>query len=100
MNAQLKKGVLSLCVLSRLNQKDSYGYDIYQAIDKVLGISESTIYPILRKMEHGGYLETYLKASPEGPARKYFKITDKGRRQLDALSAEWEQFVGRIHQLI
>ncbi|MFH5881673.1 PadR family transcriptional regulator, partial [Liberiplasma polymorphum] len=100
MSVQLKKGVLDLCVLSRLKHNDTYGYDIYQFIDKVLGISESTIYPILRKMVHEGYLDTYLKESPDGPARKYFSITRKGRKRLDDLTDEWDGFVRRVEQLV
>ena len=100
MSVQLKKGVLDLCVLSRLKHNDTYGYDIYQSLDRVLGISESTIYPILRKMVHEGYLDTYLKESPDGPPRKYFSITRKGRKQLDDLTDEWDGFVRRVEQLV
>lgn len=100
MSIQLKKGILDLCVLSRLKYDDTYGYDIYQSIDKILGISESTIYPILRKMVHEGFLDTYLRESPDGPPRKYFKITRKGRIQLEQLSDEWDGFKRRVEDLI
>lgn len=100
MSIQLKKGVLDMCVLSSLSYQDSYGYDIYQTIDKTLGISESTIYPILRKLVKEGYLTTYLRESPDGPARKYFKITRLGRKHLDTLLVDWDQFTKDVDSLL
>lgn len=100
MSTQLKKGVLDMCVLSSLSYQDSYGYDIYQTIDKTLGISESTIYPILRKLVKEGYLTTYLRESPDGPARKYFKITRLGRQHLDTLLSDWDQFTKDVNSLL
>lgn len=85
MNVQLKKGVLDLCVLHLLIEKPTYGYDIYQQMKEVWNISESTIYPILRKMVQVTWLTTYLEASPEGPPRKYFKITKEGHKAHHAL---------------
>lgn len=100
MSIQLKKGILDLCVLSKLSLNDSYGYDIYQTINNVLGISESTIYPILRKMVKEGYLTTYLQESPEGPARKYFKITRLGKKHLQNLKDNWITFVKDVNSLL
>ncbi len=100
MDTQLKKGVLDLCVLSIIDEKDTYGYFIYQAIDYVLGISESTIYPILRRLVKEGYLTTYLKPSVHGPARKFFKLTDIGRTHLNSLQDAWQTFEYKVNQLI
>ena len=100
MDIQLKKGVLDLCVLSRLSYQDTYGYDIYQTLDRVLGISESTIYPILRKMVNEGYLTTYLKASFNGPPRKYFKMTQLGRKKLESRMREWDDFIKGVESLL
>lgn len=99
-SVQLKKGVLDLCVLGRLSTGDTYGYDIYQSINKVLGISESTIYPILRKMVNEGYLTTYLQESPDGPPRKYFKITKKGLEMYHKMYQEWQTLVRQVDYLI
>jgi len=100
MDIQLKKGVLDLLVFNIINHEDTYGYEIYQAIDKVLNISESTIYPILRKMVKEGFLDTYLKASNEGPPRKYFTITIHGKKRYKALCDEWENFKNSIEELL
>ncbi len=100
MGAQLKKGILELVVLSKINDKDTYGYDIYQTINKRMGISESTIYPILRKLTKEGYCETYLKPSQLGPARKYFKITTRGSNKLKTLNDDWMRFEKVVNILI
>ncbi|TVP95924.1 MAG: PadR family transcriptional regulator [Acholeplasmatales bacterium] len=100
MSVQLKKGVLDLCVLSILAKQDTYGYDIYQSINNILGISESTIYPILRKMVSESLLETRLRESPDGPARKYFTMTPLGKRRYVALKEAWQAFVSRVDGLI
>ncbi len=92
MSPQLKKGVLKLCVLSKLNKSDRYGYEIYQEINQALEISESTIYPILRGFIKDGICITYLAESNEGPPRKYFKITDSGRKLYAKLYDEWSDF--------
>ncbi len=99
MNTQLKKGVLDLCILSIIKEKESYGYDIYQSINKILNISESTIYPILRKFVKENYCETYLQESTEGPPRKYFRITNVGASWLETLNQEWKNFQKTINIL-
>ena len=100
MDIQLKKGVLGLCVLGTLADKDDYGYNIYRMINEALGISESTIYPILRKMVKQGLLQTALRDSPDGPPRKYFTITQKGLEELNTLKASWTTFKGRVERFI
>ena len=100
MDVQLKKGVLDLCVLSIVSKAPSYGYDIYQNINAVFTISESTIYPILRKMVTEDYLQTYLEESPEGPPRKYFKITEIGLSRLRYLLDEWRTMNAHVNHII
>ncbi|MCF7926652.1 MAG: PadR family transcriptional regulator [Candidatus Izimaplasma sp.] len=100
MSIQLKKGVLEMLVLSKINAKDSYGYDIFQQISKNMSISESTIYPILRKMTKAGLTKTYLKESQEGPPRKYFKLSEKGKKKLDILLRDWEKFQRVVNRMI
>jgi len=100
MSTQLKKGVLELVVLSRIAQADSYGYDIYQYIDNYMSISESTIYPILRKLTNEGLCSTYLRESNEGPPRKYFKVTRLGMERLDELTVDWNQFKRVVNTMI
>ncbi|QVK21317.1 PadR family transcriptional regulator [Mycoplasmatota bacterium] len=100
MSTQLKKGVLELCVLNILENQDSYGYDIYQAVNEKMMISESTIYPILRKLVKEGLCTTYLKESTEGPPRKYFKTTEMGNKKLDVLKNNWINFCRTVNLMI
>jgi PadR family transcriptional regulator PadR len=100
MSAQLKKGVLEMVVLSKIAHADSYGYDIYQEINTYMAISESTIYPILRKLTKEGLCSTYLRESNEGPPRKYFQITRLGVDRLHELKMDWKKFERVVNTMI
>ena len=100
MNPQFKKGVLNLCVLALVAQKDRYGYELVQAISANVSISEGAVYPLLRRLTMDGYFTTYLKESAEGPPRKYYTITDQGKAHLDELQTEWELFTAGVNALI
>jgi PadR family transcriptional regulator PadR len=93
---QFKKGVLELCVLYLLQNTDRYGYELTQRVDKHISLTEGALYPILRRLVKEGYCETYLKESSNGPARKYYKITEEGRNYLIELSSEWDVFVKNV----
>ncbi|NLY86199.1 MAG: PadR family transcriptional regulator [Tissierellia bacterium] len=100
MNIQFKKGVLELCVLSLLNRRDFYGYELVDHISKYINISEGTIYPLLRRFRSEGYVTTYLKESQEGPPRKYYKLTDRGKESFEVLEIEWENFVNGVNNIL
>ncbi len=100
MNVQLKKGVLDVCVLRLLKEEPTYGYDIYQKIHQVMPISESTIYPILRKMVQQHWVTTSLENSSEGPPRRYFKLTGLGHQMLEVFMVEWQEFQLQIQTLL
>lgn len=100
MNVQFKKGALELCVLVLLDKKDLYGYELAQRISDQIEISEGTIYPLLRRLTKEMYFSTYLVESREGPSRKYYRLTDKGRTYLHELLAEWTQFTSAVNALI
>ena len=100
MDVQFKKGVLEMCVLSLLTEKDRYGYELVSEISKNISISEGTIYPLLRKLKTEGYVTTYLKESREGPPRKYYKITSKGTKMSKSMTSEWKNFSKKVNNLI
>ena len=100
MNIQFKKGVLELCVLVVLCRKDYYGYELVQAISKNIDIAEGTIYPLLRRLTKEGYFTTYIKESAEGPARKYYQISQKGREYQAVLRQEWDRFIAGVAVLL
>ncbi len=81
MDIQLKKGSLEVCVLSALLRQDSYGYKIIQSLENVVDISESTLYPILRRLEQSDCLQ-YYTVEHNGRLRKFYHITDKGRDKI------------------
>lgn len=97
---QFKKGVLELCVLVLVDKQDRYGYELVQKISKQIEISEGSVYPLLRRLTKEEYFTTYLQESSEGPSRKYYKLTDKGRAYLYQLIDEWNEFSRGVNQLI
>jgi PadR family transcriptional regulator PadR len=100
MDTQFKKGVLELCVLSILKTRDYYGYELVQKISKTISISEGTIYPLLRRLQKEGYLKTYFGESKEGPSRKYYQLTKKGKEREKELKTEWKSFSEKTKELI
>lgn len=97
---QLKKGVLTLCVLALLNRHDSYAYEIASTLSDAIAMGEGTIYPLMRRMQSDGQVETYLVESPSGPSRKYYRLTDAGRRALDAQTTEWRAFAHAVESVL
>lgn len=100
MNVQFKKGVLELCVLAVLEEKDCYGYELVHTISENIHISEGTIYPLMRRLSQEGYFTTYLKESSGGPPRKYYRLTDVGRKELDRQRSEWLEFMQGVRNII
>ncbi len=100
MDIQLKKGVLELCVLKLLEKRDWYGYELVSEISKTIVIAEGTIYPLLRRVKEDGYVTTYLKESTEGPPRKYYNLTSKGKDVCKKLEREWVDFAIRVNKFI
>lgn len=100
MNAQFKKGVLELCVLTMIARKDYYGYELVEEISKELEISEGTLYPILRRLTEEKYFETYLQESSEGPPRKYYRMTKLGKDFQKDQFKQWLEFNKKIEKII
>lgn len=100
MNTQFKKGILELCVLAKLQQKDRYGYELVSSISKVIDVSEGTIYPLLRRLSNDELVETYLKESKEGPSRKYYALSKKGKTTYKEMLKEWKSFSKDVAKLL
>ena len=92
MDIQLKRGLLDVCVLSAIKNEPSYGYRIIKDIKPYVEISESTLYPILRRLEAAEYL-TVRTAEHSGRLRKYYSITKAGRERIAAFAEEWKEIV-------
>ena len=98
MDVQLKRGLLDVCVLAAIKNEDSYGYQIVKDMKPYVEISESTLYPILRRLE-GAELLTVRKAEHNGRLRKYYHITPLGLARIEAFKAEWQEIMA-IYQFI
>lgn len=92
MDIQLKRGLLDICVLAAIKNKDSYGYQIIKDMKPFVEISESTLYPILRRLEASELL-TVRSAEHNGRLRKYYRITEKGLARIADFREEWKQIL-------
>ncbi len=97
---QLKKGALELCVLALLSQHDSYAYEIASRLADTIGMGEGTIYPLMRRLQNDGLVETYLVESSAGPPRKYYRLTDAGRSSFTSQRAAWNSFSGAVQGIL
>ncbi len=88
MDTQRKKGLLDVCVLAVLSRGPSYGYELLGTVSRCIPISESTLYPILKRLEAGGCLSTY-KEEYNGRIRKYYRLTEAGRKRIRDFLEEW-----------
>ena len=98
LDPQMKRGLLETCVLSALCREDSYGYKIVKDLSAYVKISESTLYPILRRLDSSGCLNVY-SVEHNGRLRKIYSITRKGQEQISAFLNDWEE-IARMHDLI
>lgn len=98
---QVRKGLLDLCVLNAIRDGEVYGYEIVKRLREMDGlvISEGTIYPILSRLKRDELVETFLRESPEGPARKYYRLTSSGRERLERMNERWDAIAGSVQTL-
>ncbi len=99
MDAQMKKGLLDICVLFVLKKEDTYGYKLTQEITGLLNTSESALYPVLRRLEGQGLLETY-SAEYSGRLRKYYRITAEGITRFNEMKMELKQLKDIIEYIM
>lgn len=99
--SQLRRGVIEHCVLALLRQGESYAFDIARVLAaRGLVTSEGTIYPLLARLRRDALVETSWRESSEGPPRRYYQITDRGRRVVDAFATEWSAFRDAVDTLL
>ncbi len=92
MDIQIKRGLLDVCVLAAIQNEDSYGYRIIKDVKPYVEISESTLYPILRRLESAELL-TVRAVEHNGRLRKYYHITEAGRARIAAFAEEWKEIM-------
>ncbi|MFA5481496.1 MAG: PadR family transcriptional regulator [Bacilli bacterium] len=98
MDIQLKRGLLEVCVLAELEKGDSYGYQIVKDISPIVEISESTLYPILKRLETSNCLRVF-SIEHNGRLRRYYRVTETGKLRIKDFIREWEQ-VMKVYSFI
>ncbi len=100
--SQLLHGVLDMCLLSIIDEDPSYGYEMVRKLrDRGLDLaSEGSIYPLLSRLQKQGIIEGYLVQSSEGPARKYYRMSQQGTDVLEQWLAEWSQFRNSVDAVL
>ena len=98
MDSQMKKGMMEACILSVLSRGDSYGYQLIKDMEPIMRLSESTLYPVLRRLEAAGCLTVY-SVEHNSRLRKYYAITDEGRKRIADFMNEWAE-VRRVYDFI
>ena len=99
MGFKIESALLEACVLSVLSKGDTYGYVLTQSMKQVLDISESTLYPVLRRLQKNEYLRTYDQPY-QGRNRRYYSVTDKGKEQFEIYKKEWKEYKEQIDSLL
>ncbi len=104
MNKNLLGGSLGMLLLHLLNEKDRYGYDIIRELEvrseAAFVMQEGTLYPVLHKLENKGLVKSYMTESETGRKRKYYKITDRGIKQLSEEKEEFERFAKSVRLVV
>ena len=98
MDIQLKRGLLDVCVLAAIKNEDSYGYQIIKDMRPYVELSESTLYPILRRLEAANLLTVYT-VEHNGRLRKYYHITEQGIKRISDFKEEWKEILA-IYQFV
>jgi PadR family transcriptional regulator PadR len=101
-STQLLKGTLDMCLLAMLARQPCYGYEMVQQLARqgLDLVSEGSIYPLLSRLQHHGYIEGYWVPSTEGPKRKYYRLLPAGAKQLAHWQADWETFAQAVAQIL
>lgn len=96
---QLGASLLDACVLAILSREDTYGYILTQNVRQIMNISESTLYPVLRRLQKEEFLVTYDQAF-QGRNRRYYRITNKGRTKLNEYIIEWNIYKENVDKVL
>lgn len=99
MAIQLGSVLLDACVLAVVMREDTYGYKLTQEVKQIMDVSESTLYPVLRRLQKDGYLRTYDKTF-QGHNRRYYTVTEKGREQFQQFYDQWKRMRVKIDEVM
>ena len=99
MAIHLGSVLLDACVLAVVMREDTYGYKLTQEVKQIMDVSESTLYPVLRRLQKDGYLRTYDKTF-QGRNRRYYTVTEKGREQFQQFYDQWKRMRVKIDEVM
>ncbi|MEM3444753.1 MAG: PadR family transcriptional regulator [Thermoplasmata archaeon] len=103
-SAELKKGIIPLCILASLAKERKYGFQIIKELRELssgyLDLKEGTLYPALHRLEQKGYVKSDWVIQEQGIPRKYYVLTEEGRAALQKLLAEWEKVIGSVERVV
>jgi len=99
---QMRKGLLELCIVNLLGQGEMYAYDLVKQLTRIQGVvvTEGTVYPLVSRLKKAGLVQTRLVESSSGPARKYYSLTDEGKRAMALMNKYWKELVTGINKLV
>lgn len=100
--SQVRRGVVELAVLATIARGETYGYRIVEQLHALPGLAftESTVYPVLTRLAGEGALAVRTEPSPAGPPRRYYRLTDAGRRRLGQMAGGWKDLAGSVTRLL
>jgi PadR family transcriptional regulator PadR len=101
---ELKRGTLEMILLRLISERQMYGYELVSTLERKAGvlfrIKEGTLYPVLYRLEKAGYIESRWETLERGVPRKYYQLTDTGKKYLQARMAEWKEFTAAISRVL
>ncbi len=100
MNTQFKKGIVEMCVLSLMENKDLYGFEVIESLATAIDVNENTVYPILRRLTAQQLFSTYVEQTSLGAPRKYYHLTDLGKEKLNEYRKEWQSFLNGVSKIL
>jgi len=99
LSFQVGAALLDACVLAILLREDAYGYVLTQNVKEILNVSESTLYPVLRRLQKENYLTTY-DVPYDGRNRRYYQITDTGKTKLSEYQSQWGEYKEKVDKIL
>ena len=101
-NSQMLKGVLEGCILAVIEERPTYGYELYVRLSEqgLQSVSEGSIYPVLLRIQKEGLIEGTMVKSTTGPNRKYYSLTVKGKETLAQFKQEWETLADSVNHIV
>ncbi|WP_040226088.1 PadR family transcriptional regulator [Bhargavaea cecembensis] len=100
--SQMLKGVLEGCLLAVIGQGETYGYEMVEKLGEqgLTMVSEGSIYPVLLRMQKEGLVMTVMRPSPNGPKRKYYRLSEAGERELEAFKGRWDTMSAAVGNIL